>query len=66
MSEQIVRDSQPDQLRVAFDLDAVLFSDESEVAYKTGGLSAFFENESAKRNEPLEEVRGVWSLTFSV
>ncbi len=42
-----------DQVRVAFDGDAVLFSDESEQIYQSGGLQAFRENEHAKRNEPL-------------
>lgn len=34
-----------DQLRIAFDGDAVLFSDESERVYKQHGLDAFSENE---------------------
>ncbi len=42
-----------DQVRVAFDGDAVLFSDESEQIYQSGGLEAFRENEHAKRFEPL-------------
>ncbi|XP_028317668.1 5'-nucleotidase, cytosolic IAa isoform X2 [Gouania willdenowi] len=37
------------QLRVAFDGDAVLFSDESERIFKTHGLDKFFEHE--KENE---------------
>ncbi|WP_223789812.1 5'-nucleotidase [Marinicella meishanensis] len=42
-----------DQVRVAFDGDAVLFSDESEQIYQSGGLEAFRENEHARRHEPL-------------
>jgi 5'-nucleotidase len=35
-----------DQIRIAFDADAVLFSDESEYIYKTEGLARFQQNES--------------------
>ncbi len=42
-----------DQLRIAFDGDAVLFSDESEQIYKAQGLAAFTENEKASAREPL-------------
>ena len=40
-------------VRIAFDGDAVLFSDESEQIYQTNGLEAFRENEHNRRNEPL-------------
>uniref|UniRef100_A0A8B9H232 5'-nucleotidase, cytosolic IAb n=1 Tax=Astyanax mexicanus TaxID=7994 RepID=A0A8B9H232_ASTMX len=42
------------QLRVAFDGDAVLFSDESERIYKTQGLEKFFEHEKTYENKPLD------------
>ncbi|KAG8013710.1 Cytosolic 5'-nucleotidase 1A, partial [Nibea albiflora] len=42
------------QLRVAFDGDAVLFSDESERIYKAHGLDKFFEHEKAHENKPLD------------
>ncbi|XP_066535920.1 cytosolic 5'-nucleotidase 1A [Hoplias malabaricus] len=42
------------QLRVAFDGDAVLFSDESERIYKAQGLDKFFEHEQAHENKPLD------------
>ncbi|XP_030248097.1 cytosolic 5'-nucleotidase 1A-like isoform X1 [Sparus aurata] len=42
------------QLRVAFDGDAVLFSDESERIYKTHGRDKFFEHEKAHENKPLD------------
>ncbi len=42
-----------DQVRVAFDGDAVLFSDESEQIYQADGLEAFRRNEHDRRNEPL-------------
>lgn len=41
------------QLRIAFDGDAVLFSDESERIYKTKGLAAFTENEKAAAKKPM-------------
>ena len=44
------------QLKVAFDGDGVLFSDESEIIFKEHGLDAFSENEKRLVNEPLEQV----------
>ncbi len=41
------------QLRIAFDGDAVLFSDESEQIYRRHGLDAFTENEAAEAKTPL-------------
>jgi 5'-nucleotidase len=41
------------QLRIAFDGDAVLFSDESERIYQSQGLQAFTENEQAEAHKPL-------------
>jgi len=40
-------------LKIAFDGDAVLFSDDSEKIYKTKGLEAFTKNEREAANEPL-------------
>lgn len=45
--------SHPNEIRIAFDGDAVLFSDESEQIYKTKGLKAFQENETDKVSIPL-------------
>jgi 5'-nucleotidase len=42
-------------VRIAFDADAVLFSDASEQIYKSQGLEAFHANEQANENKPLEE-----------
>jgi 5'-nucleotidase len=42
-----------EQLRIAFDGDAVLFSDESERIYQAQGLKAFTENERAEARTPL-------------
>lgn len=41
------------QLRIAFDGDAVLFSDKSERIYKEKGLQAFTENEQQAAKDPL-------------
>uniref|UniRef100_A0A8C7P7A0 5'-nucleotidase, cytosolic IB b n=1 Tax=Oncorhynchus mykiss TaxID=8022 RepID=A0A8C7P7A0_ONCMY len=41
------------QLKVAFDGDAVLFSDESEIIFKQHGLDAFLEHEKTLENTPL-------------
>ena len=42
-----------DQLRFAFDGDAVLFSDEAERVYKSEGLAAFTASEKAAAHQPL-------------
>lgn len=44
-----------DQVRIAFDGDAVLFSDEAERLYREQGLAVFNERESAAAHEPLRE-----------
>lgn len=41
------------ELRIAFDGDAVLFSDESEKIFKERGLAAFTENEQQTARQPL-------------
>lgn len=45
----------PDELRIAFDGDAVLFSDEAERVYQTEGLAAFQTHETSKAAQPLSE-----------
>ena len=47
--------SHGDQLRIAFDGDAVLFSEESELVYKKDGLEAFIANEIANRDNPMNK-----------
>ena len=42
-----------DQIRIAFDGDAVLFSDEAERIYQEKGLDAFVEHESRNARKPL-------------
>lgn len=49
-----VKQQQPEQLRIAFDGDAVLFSDESEKIYQQHGFSAFAENERNNANTALQ------------
>ncbi|HEY5366003.1 MAG TPA: 5'-nucleotidase [Casimicrobiaceae bacterium] len=46
-------DSHPDELRIAFDGDAVLFADEAERVYQTHGLDAFQQHEAAHASKPL-------------
>jgi len=46
-------DEQDKELRLAFDGDAVLFSDEAEKVYKADGLEAFTESEVAAELKPL-------------
>ena len=45
--------ARPDELRIAFDGDAVLFSDEAERVYKRDGLDRFEQSESAAAHAPL-------------
>jgi 5'-nucleotidase len=42
-----------DQLRIAFDGDAVIFSDESERVSQEQGLAAFHDHETSRAREPL-------------
>ncbi|TXI47289.1 MAG: 5'-nucleotidase [Lysobacter sp.] len=44
-----------DQVRIAFDGDAVLFDDSSEIVYKTEGMSTFHRIENEKQDEPMAE-----------
>jgi len=46
--------SDSDQLRFAFDGDAVVFSDEAERVFKTEGLDAFAASEQAAAKDPLQ------------
>ncbi|DAB29124.1 MAG TPA: 5'-nucleotidase [Sulfurimonas sp. UBA12504] len=54
-SGQAVHNSLGDQVRIAFDGDAVLFSEESELIYKEHGLAAFIAHEKENRDNPLEK-----------
>jgi len=44
-----------DQVRIAFDGDAVLFDDSSELVYKIGGLKTFHTEEDSKQDEPMQD-----------
>ena len=44
-----------EEIRIAFDGDAVVFSDESEQIYQAKGLSAFEENEAIHADTPLSK-----------
>ncbi|MCC7041166.1 MAG: 5'-nucleotidase [Burkholderiales bacterium] len=46
-------DSHPDEVRIAFDGDAVLFADEAERVYREGGLTAFQSHEASHAARPL-------------
>ncbi|MDR7209978.1 5'-nucleotidase [Flavobacterium piscis] len=43
------------RVKIAFDADAVLFSDESEHRYKTEGMEAFHKYEKEHEDDPLKE-----------
>ncbi|NOT84144.1 MAG: 5'-nucleotidase [Methylococcaceae bacterium] len=53
LSKAAAVDHHSEQLRIAFDGDAVLFSDESERIYQQQGLAAFIENERNSAKMPL-------------
>ena len=46
-------ESHPEEIRIAFDGDAVLFSDESERVFQSGGLDAFQRHEDEHASRPL-------------
>ncbi len=51
----VVQFNEFDQLRIAFDADAVVFSEHSEAIYRRHGLTAFLEHERENAEEPLAE-----------
>ena len=48
-------DAHPHELRIAFDGDAVLFSDEAERIYQAEGLASFMRHETDKAAQPLPD-----------
>jgi 5'-nucleotidase len=46
-------ESHPSEVRIAFDGDAVLFSDEAEQVFQAEGLTAFQKHEKEKASQPL-------------
>ncbi len=51
----LASNSYPDEVRIAFDGDAVLFSDEAERVYQAQGLDAFVHHERTKATQPLPD-----------
>ncbi|GLH68769.1 5'-nucleotidase [Geothrix rubra] len=49
----VAADRHPEEIRIAFDGDAVLFSDEAERIYEQGGLAAFQAHEIERAGVPL-------------
>lgn len=49
------KDNTPNQIRIAFDGDAVLFADDSELIYKKQGLTEFANNEARLADVPMNE-----------
>ncbi len=49
----LASEAHPHEVRIAFDGDAVLFSDEAERVFQSEGLSAFQKHESDKAAQPL-------------
>jgi len=49
----LASDAHPHEVRIAFDGDAVLFSDEAERVFQAEGLSAFQQHERDKAHQPL-------------
>lgn len=54
-SHEDVHTSMGDQVRIAFDGDAVLFSEESELVYKEHGIEAFIEHEKKNKDNPMKK-----------
>ena len=50
---KLASDAHPNEVRIAFDGDAVLFSDEAERVFQAQGLSAFQQHEKDKAAQPL-------------
>jgi 5'-nucleotidase len=48
-------DAHPNEVRIAFDGDAVLFSDEAERVFQSQGLNAFQQHEKDKAAQPLSD-----------
>ena len=54
-SNKEIHNSLGDQVRIAFDGDAVLFSEESEFVYKKDGLDAFIKHEQDNKDNPMKK-----------
>lgn len=54
-SENYDAEVKSNEIRIAFDADAVVFSEDSEIIYKTQSLEAFKENEANLAEQPMKE-----------
>jgi len=54
-SSKKVKNIKSDIVKIAFDGDAVLFSQESELIYKKDGLDAFIQHEQKNKNNPMKK-----------
>jgi len=54
-SDAGIHNSLGEQVRIAFDGDAVLFSEESELVYKEHGLDAFIKHEQDNKDNPMKK-----------
>jgi len=52
---RLAGENYPDEVRIAFDGDAVLFSDEAELVFQSSGLDAFQAHELGKATMPLPD-----------
>lgn len=52
-AREVERDPHPEELRIAFDGDSVLFSDEAERVFKEKKLEGFMQHEVENANQPL-------------
>jgi 5'-nucleotidase len=52
-TQSLVTDAHPNEVRIAFDGDAVLFADEAERVFRKEGLDAFQKHEAAHAARPL-------------
>jgi 5'-nucleotidase len=55
MESVLAGENNPNEVRIAFDGDAVLFSDEAEQVFQARGLQAFQDHELSKAAQPLPE-----------
>jgi len=55
MESVLAGDNYPNEVRIAFDGDAVLFSDQAERVFQDGGLDAFQRHESENALQPLPD-----------
>ena len=54
-NNSLYKDSEENKIRIAFDGDAVIFFEESELIYKKQGMDSFKKNEIEHANEPMKE-----------